>query len=103
MPPIRDPFKEGRFVAQATHAEVNKGLALKEFAALHPESGIIIAAGDDNNDLSMLQVADVRVAMANAPRSMLAIADVIAPPASKKGILSGLTHAVAIALTKDIL
>ncbi len=102
-PPIRDPFKENYYVAQATHAQVNKGLALRDFAALFPEAETIIAAGDDNNDLSMLEHAHIKIVMANAPKPLLAIADVIAPPASQQGILTGLKHAVAIALTKDIL
>lgn len=96
-PPIKDPYKEGRFVSQATHPEVNKGFALKDFLKLNPNHGIVIAAGDDNNDLPMLQEADIKIAMANAPRLVLAIANVIAPPASKNGIITGLKYAIAMA------
>ena len=97
-PPIRDPFKADHYVAQATHPFVNKGYALQDFARSFAESPkCIIAAGDDNNDRSMLAVATIKIAMANAPRDMLVDADVIAPPASQNGILTGLKHAIAIA------
>lgn len=96
-PPIKDPFQEGRFVSQATHPEVNKGFALGDFISLIPDHGLIIAAGDDNNDLPMLQRADIKIAMANAPRSLLGIANIIAPPASQNGILTGLKYGVSMA------
>jgi hydroxymethylpyrimidine pyrophosphatase-like HAD family hydrolase len=93
-PPNRDPFNPDYFVVQVTHAEATKGGVLKEFIHLNKVSGPIIAAGDDYNDQSMLQEADVKIVMANAPSDLLKSADIIAPPASKMGIIQGLTEAI---------
>ena len=54
----------------------------------------LIAAGDDNNDHSNLKLADVAVVMKTAPKSLLAIADVIAPPSVDNGIIKGLEEAI---------
>jgi HAD superfamily hydrolase (TIGR01484 family) len=95
VPLIRDPFDEQYYVAQATHADISKGHALTDLIALKNIQGNIIAAGDDLNDLSMLQVADCKIVMATAPEEMLRIADVGAPPAAEEGIISGLEQAIA--------
>lgn len=93
-PPNRDPFNSQYFVIQATHAEATKGHALKEFMRLSGIKGPIIAAGDDHNDRSMLQIADVKIVMANAPADLLKMADIIAPPAHQQGIIDGLAKAI---------
>lgn len=93
-PPNRDPFNPDYFVIQATHADATKGQVLKEFIQLTESSGPVIAAGDDHNDRSMLDVADLKIVMANAPASLLEIADVIAPPAQEEGIIQGLLEAI---------
>lgn len=96
VPVIKDPFREGYFVVQATHPEVNKGEALSEAARLLNYKGPIIAAGDDNNDRSMLAKASIRIVMSSAPMDMQSNATVIAPPASKKGIIEGLEQAIKL-------
>ncbi len=96
-PLIRDPFDPDYFVIQATHAEATKGGILEDFIRLTGITGPVIAAGDDYNDLSMLQRADIKVVMANAPPELLAIADVLAPPANQQGIIPGLTKAIQLA------
>lgn len=93
-PPNRDPFNLNYFVIQATHAEATKGNILKEFIREKKMTGPIIAAGDDHNDLSMLKMAHMKVVMENAPLDLLAIADVIAPPATHQGIIIGLAEAI---------
>lgn len=94
VPLIRDPFDESYYVAQATHPLVSKGQSLKDLVALIAHTGPIIAAGDDNNDRSMLAAANIKIVMATAPQDMLAEADVIAPAAINKGIIEGLTLAL---------
>jgi Cof subfamily protein (haloacid dehalogenase superfamily) len=93
-PPNRDPFNPEYFVIQATHADATKGHILEEFVQIMGITGPIIAAGDDYNDYSMLRVAHMKIVMANAPADLLAIADVIAPPASQQGIIQGLAEAI---------
>lgn len=94
VPIIRDPFNEDFFVAQATHPQVNKGQVLFDLKQWLAHDGIVIAAGDDYNDQSMLSVANVKIVMATAPQEMLKEADVIAPPAKDKGIIAGLKQVI---------
>jgi hydroxymethylpyrimidine pyrophosphatase-like HAD family hydrolase len=94
VPLIRDPFQKDRYVVQATHPHVNKGEVVKDLKTILDPSSIVIAAGDDNNDRTMLALADFKVVMATAPEDMLLIADVIAPPAEHLGIIEGLMKAI---------
>jgi hypothetical protein len=93
-PQIRDPFDENNYIIQATHPLASKGKVLQEILTNSGFTGPVIAAGDDNNDYGMLQVAHVKIAMANAPPKLLAIADIISPPATQKGIIQGLSQAL---------
>lgn len=93
-PLIRDPFNEDYYVAQATHPQVNKGQALLDFIKFTGNKEIVIAAGDDNNDQTMLAVADIKVVMETAPEPLLKIADIIAPSARHSGIIKGLQQAI---------
>lgn len=94
VPVIRDPFNNDFYVVQATHPEVNKGQALRDLTAQLGQGRMIIAAGDDLNDSSMLAMADVRIVMETAPPEMLLSADIIAPSAAHQGIIKGLQTAI---------
>jgi hydroxymethylpyrimidine pyrophosphatase-like HAD family hydrolase len=96
-PPNRDPFNPTYFVIQATHPEATKGFALVHVRRSFAQPGITIAAGDDYNDITMLKEATIRVVMATAPSDLQNLAEVIAPPASKNGIIQGLTQAIKLA------
>jgi len=93
-PLIKDPFREDYYVVQATHASVSKGSALRQLAQEIAPQKPIIAAGDDNNDISMLDEATIRIVMASAPAHLLATAHVMAPPAKENGIIQGLQEAL---------
>lgn len=93
-PPIRDPFSPEYFVVQATHPRATKGGALRDYITVSQLTGPIIAAGDDHNDVSLLKQATIKIAMANAPKALLEMADIIAPVASQKGIIQGLSKAL---------
>lgn len=90
-PPNRDPYDSNYFVVQATHPEANKGDALRQFIELSDFRGPIIAAGDDLNDKGMLEAAHVKVVMANAPESILNMADIVASP---NGIIDALQKSI---------
>nr|WP_166155050.1 HAD family hydrolase [Neochlamydia sp. AcF84]NGY94685.1 hypothetical protein [Neochlamydia sp. AcF84] len=94
-PVIKDPFGEGYYIVQATHSQANKGYALRQLIDQVGYEGVVIAAGDDLNDLSMFEQAHIKVAMADAPLQLKAKADIIAPPASSLGIIRGLKEALA--------
>ncbi len=93
-PSIRDAFDASYYVVQATHPGINKGSAVRSFQNLIGCEGPIIAAGDDNNDRSMLEIAEIKIVMATAPKEMHLLADIIAPSAAEHGIISGLTQAI---------
>lgn len=93
-PSIRDPYNSHIFVVQATHPEVSKGEAIEDFKKLTGSEGVVIAAGDDNNDRPMLAHADIKIVMATAPEEMRLTADLIAPPARELGIIKGLKEAL---------
>ena len=93
-PFIHDPYCRDYFVIQATDPKVSKGDAVEDFKRLTGVKNRVVAAGDDNNDLSMLAHADIKIVMETAPKEMLALADIIAPPASERGIIAGLKQAL---------
>lgn len=95
-PPIRDPFSSQYYVVQATHPQASKGEVIQDIVNITGFTGPVIAAGNDNNDLGMLQAATVKIAMADAPASLLDIADIIAPLAAEKGIVQGLSQALGL-------
>lgn len=98
VPLIRDPFDKNYLVVQATYTGISKGQALKDLMAMEACAGTVIAAGDDRNDISMLEMAHIKVVMSTAPKEMLDMADVVAPPAGEEGIIAGLQAALKLAL-----
>lgn len=98
-PLIRDPFSEGYYVALATHSQINKGQALKDLISTVGERGVVIAAGDDYNDVPMFAAADIRIVMKTAPAELLEKGEIIAPSAAEEGIIIGLEQALRLAGT----
>jgi len=93
VPINRDPLDENFYLIQGTHPLVNKGQSVIDLKTLLNIEKVI-AAGDDLNDLKMLEQADVKIAMQNGDERLKEIADIIAPPAQELGILKGLEEAI---------
>ncbi len=91
---IRDPLEEGVYLNLVTDRLASKGNALERVMQQFGKRGLVIAAGDDRNDISMLNAADVSIVMQTAPIEMLADADIIAKPASDCGVIGALEEAV---------
>lgn len=91
---IRDPQFEGMQVLLVTAQGVTKGAALKEVIEREGRGGRVIAAGDDANDFTLLAVADRRIVMPHAPLELQKVADRIAPPVEKMGIIQALQEEV---------
>lgn len=91
IPVITDPINHSVYIAQATHPRIDKGSAVERI--LNGENPPVIAAGDDYNDLPMLNKADVKIVMATAPEEIRKIADIVAQPASEKGIIEAMENA----------
>jgi Cof subfamily protein (haloacid dehalogenase superfamily) len=94
VPVIRDPFNENYYVVQATHPIVSKRRALQDFIKQKNFSGVVIAAGDDENDTPMLEFADIAVVMSTAPEEVKKWAKIIAPSAKELGVIPGINQAL---------
>lgn len=92
---IRDPLAEGVYLNLITHPEATKGHALKNVMKQTGKAGKVIAAGDDLNDISMLERADVKIVMHSAPLEMHALADILAKPSYQYGIIEALQKALS--------
>ena len=87
---IRDPFHRSHYILLITDAKTSKGSSLKDVFQLLGRGNLVMGAGDDENDTSLLLAADVKIAMPHAPESLRKIADFIAPPVSEQGIIYAL-------------
>lgn len=93
---IRDPFHDVYSLLLVTDRLATKGASLQQAFELLGRGEIVIAAGDDANDVSLLQSADIKIAMSHAPEPLKDMADLIAPPTVEEGII----HALRSALNK---
>jgi len=93
---IRDPIDRSLFMDLITHPKANKG-AVIQFLREHFQADLVIAAGDDRNDLKMLKEADVAIAIETAPKEVLQEADIIARPAKDLGIIEAVEKAIEYA------
>lgn len=76
-----------RLFVEGNPLGVSKGHALARLAAqLGVSREETIAIGDNDNDRSMIEWAGLGVAMGNAPPSLQAIADYVAPPVTQDGV-----------------
>jgi hydroxymethylpyrimidine pyrophosphatase-like HAD family hydrolase len=67
---------------------ISKGAALDRLLGSLEEEGspvLVAAAGDHLNDMELLEYAHISITMEDAREPLLAMADVILPPASEKG------------------
>ena len=70
-----------------THSGVDKAAATLELSRMIGVStGSMVAAGDSYNDMPLLQLCGLGIAMGNAPDELKAIADYVAPPVEKDGL-----------------
>lgn len=69
----------------------NKGKAIKKVMKLYPGFKSV-ACGDSQNDLSMLNVADVSVAMGNAPQSVKEVCTFVTGDAKDGGLADAIIY-----------
>lgn len=80
-------FSSYRNNFEMTHADVSKGNAVKAYAnQLGIKDYEIIAIGDNFNDVSMIQMAGIGVAMGNAEDGVKAISDFVTLPNHEGGV-----------------
>lgn len=74
-------------IIELLHPEVSKGKALSVIAKdLHIKPEEIAAFGDNHNDIGMLQLAGLGVAMGNAPEEVKMIADYVTLSNAEDGV-----------------
>lgn len=91
-----DPFVIGWAVCQVTDFCASKGNVVDDLRRMYGHEYPVIGAGNDFNDMSMLEKVDIAIAMEEAPNELLNIADIIAPSIRKEGVI----EALEIALSK---
>ena len=89
---IRDPIDPKLYLNLITDRNASKGHTL-QFLREYFKSPLVIAAGDDHNDLKMLKQADIAIAIETAPEEVLKLADITAKPAEKLGIIAAVKEA----------
>ena len=94
---IRDPLGEGIYLNLVTAQQATKGNALQKIKEVIGDGGPVIAAGDDLNDISMLERADVKIVMSSAPVEMHSMATILATEGNQRGIIEALSKAIAMA------
>ena len=91
---IGDPLSHGKtYLNLITSKRATKGEVVKKMRAFFPKGTHFIAAGDDRNDILMLEEADFAIVMKTAPESMHFLADLMAEPAEDFGIIEALLKA----------
>ena len=91
---IRDPLSATYYIILITDAGASKGTALERIRSTLHASSPLIAAGDDFNDLPMLERANIKIVMETAPDELKTHADIIAPPATEYGLIPALKEAI---------
>ena len=91
-PPMKDSIRPEVGIIQVTAKDASKGSALAYLMDLYQLPSI--AAGDDCNDLDMLQEATISIAMHEAPQQLRSIATFVAPPFEQDCIIPLLQKAV---------
>lgn len=80
-------WTKGYFDIHITHAEATKKHALEILLErLHVHRDEVVAVGDSNNDLPLLEMAGLKVAMGNATEDLKKVADHIAPSVDQDGL-----------------
>jgi hydroxymethylpyrimidine pyrophosphatase-like HAD family hydrolase len=79
---------------------VSKGAALERFAATLPERPeVVVAAGDNENDLTMLRLADLAAVPRNAAPALLPLAGFVMPTALEHGLSALAEHLLSPAFS----
>ena len=93
IPKLRERFPEVQFMKSSAHyleiiaQGVDKGVAILRLGELFGiQKDEIMAFGDGQNDLSMIEAAGTGCAMGNAVESLKQAADIIAPKNTQDGV-----------------
>ena len=97
---IKDGVDPSLSILLLTPFEANKGKAL-HFVKEHEQIDYpVIAAGNDYNDITLFEEADISVGMEGSCDELLSIATIVAPHSHNHGIIDGLTKAIDLSKNK---
>lgn len=91
---VQDSVNPNFSILQVMRKDVDKGKAVLEILGKTTLPSPIISAGNDNNDETLLQIADIKIAMSGSPSVLLDQATIIAPSVEKMGIIAALELAI---------
>ncbi|MEZ5315740.1 MAG: HAD family hydrolase [Chlamydiales bacterium] len=91
---IRDPFKLDQYIIFLNHIQASKGNILAAFQQFYPSNLPVISAGNDLNDLDMLQRSTFKIVMPDAPEELKNLAHLIAPPVENFGIIDAIKEII---------
>lgn len=92
-PLMIDSFNGTSRVIQVTAQDITKGSSIRHLRRFC-QGGQVIAAGDDHNDIPMLEEADISIVMETAPDDVKVHGDIIAESAKVNGIINALEQAI---------
>lgn len=88
---VRDSFSNKYHLLQITHKHASKLAALD---IVSKNNDLIIAAGDDHNDMDMLKRATLSIAPESAEKAIQQVASLITGPLEEKGLYIALKTAI---------
>lgn len=91
---IRDSAHATQYTLHVMRQDVSKGQAVQDLIDPKILPKPIIAAGNDMNDMSLLDIADIKIAMEGSPKPLLEQAHLIAPSVKNEGIIAALQLAL---------
>jgi 5-amino-6-(5-phospho-D-ribitylamino)uracil phosphatase len=92
-PTMKDSFNADLRIVQVTAQGASKGQALKALRKTFPRA-LAIAAGDDMNDIDLLEEANIGIAMASAPEELKKISTFIASTTGHDPIIDALKKSI---------
>lgn len=100
---IKDPKTAHNYYLLITDYRASKKEALAYFMDKYQLQRPLIVAGDDYNDEESIGFGDIKIVMENAPTSLKAKADIIAPLSIHGGIIKGLNTAFEMCKQKGLI
>ncbi len=93
---IRDPIDPFKHLCLITSKEADKGKTVKWLQWLTQVESPVITAGNDMNDVPLLEAATIAISFEGSPLELLQHADIIVPHNNGEGIIEGLKKAITL-------
>ena len=89
---IGDVIDPAKGLLLITNKGANKGDALRKICQMRGWNYPIVAAGDDENDIPLLEMADFSICVKGGSDRLIEYADVVAPSSPQLGIIQGMNQ-----------